>query len=235
MLGDGTVYNTGDNEAGILVVTALSTDGDHFRRAIADQKLEAEVVERTAEMPHVQLQGPKSRELLASLTDADIESLRYFRFLEDVTIGGVAGCLVSRTGYSGELGFEIYTSPANAERLWSALLDPGQSLGIRPYGLAAVESLRIESGLIFIGFDYFPAYTSPFHMNLDRMIKLDKAASWARTPSWPSTRPESRIAWPRSSSPARRLPTTTRPSTAMGGRSGACSRPAPDVRRPSTG
>jgi aminomethyltransferase len=176
MLGDGTVYNTGDPERGILVVTALSTDGDHFRRAIADQGLQAEVVERTAEMPHLQLQGPKSRELLASLTDADIASLRYFRFLEDVTIGGVPGCLVSRTGYSGELGFEIYTAPENAERLWSALLDPGQSLGIRPYGLAAVESLRIESGLIFIGFDYFPAYTSPFHMSLDRMIKLDKPA-----------------------------------------------------------
>ena len=91
MLGDGTVYNTGDNDAGILVVTALSTDGDHFRRAIADQGLDAEVVERTAEMPHLQLQGPKSRELLASLTDADIASLRYFRFLEDVTIGGVPG------------------------------------------------------------------------------------------------------------------------------------------------
>ena len=60
-------------------------------------------------MPHLQLQGPKSRELLASLTDADIDSLRYFRFLEDVTIGGVPGCLVSRTGYSGELGYEIYT------------------------------------------------------------------------------------------------------------------------------
>ena len=47
-------------------------------------------------------------------------------------------------------------------------------MGIRPYGLAAVESLRIEAGLIFLGYDYFPAVTSPFHMNLDRMIKLDK-------------------------------------------------------------
>jgi aminomethyltransferase len=174
MLGDGTVYNTGDNERGILVVTALSTDGDHFRKVTAEKGLDVEIVEVTAELPHLQLQGPKSRELLASLTDADIASLRYFRFLEGVTIGGVPGCLVSRTGYSGELGYEIYTSPENAERLWSALLDAGQSLGIRPYGLAAVESLRIESGLIFIGFDYFPAHTSPFHMNLDRMIKLDK-------------------------------------------------------------
>ncbi len=175
MLGDGTVYNTGDNERGILVVTALSTDGDHFRRIAAAKGLSVEIVERTAELPHLQLQGPKSRELLASLTDADIASLRYFRFLEDVTIGGVPGCLVSRTGYSGELGYEIYTAPENAERLWSALLDPGQSLGLRPYGLAAVESLRIESGLIFLGYDYFPAHTSPFHMNLERMIKLDKA------------------------------------------------------------
>jgi glycine cleavage system T protein (aminomethyltransferase) len=174
MLGDGTVYNTGDNERGILVVTALSTDGDHFRKVTAEKGLNVEIAEVTAELPHLQLQGPKSRELLASLTDADIASLRYFRFLEDVTIGGVPGCLVSRTGYSGELGFEIYTSPENAERLWSALLDPGQALGIRPYGLAAVESLRVESGLIFIGFDYFPAHTSPFHMNLERMIKLDK-------------------------------------------------------------
>ena len=174
MLGDGTVYNTGDTESGILVVTALSTDGDHFRRVCGEKGLEVEVVERTAEMPHLQLQGPRSRELLASLTNIDLDSLRYFRFLENVTIGGVPDCLVSRTGYSGELGYEIYTSPENAERLWGALLDPGQSLGLRPYGLAAVESLRIESGLIFIGFDYFPAYTSPYHMNLDRMIKLEK-------------------------------------------------------------
>ena len=174
MLGDGTVYNTGDNDKGILVVTALTTDGDHFRRVCAAKGLNVEIVERTDEMPHLQLQGPRSGELLGSLTDADIASLRYFRFLDDVTVGGVPNCLVSRTGYSGEQGYEIYTRPENAERLWTALLDAGQSLGIRPYGLAAVESLRIESGLIFIGFDYFPGYTSPFHMNIGRMIKLDK-------------------------------------------------------------
>ena len=67
---------------------------------------------------------------------------------------------------------------------------------MRPYGLAAVESLRIESGLIFIGFDYFPAYTSPYHMNLDRMIKLDKAGlprqGGAARPSTPRA---SRTAW----------------------------------------
>jgi aminomethyltransferase len=180
MLGDGVVFNTGDNERGILVVTALSTDGDHFRKVCGEQGLDVEILERTDEMPHLQLQGPKSRELLSSLTDVDISALKYFRFLEDVTVGGVPGCMVARTGYSGELGYEIYTSPENAERLWTALLDPGQSLGIRPYGLAAVESLRIESGLIFLGYDYFPGDTSPFHMNLERMIKLDKPAFHGR-------------------------------------------------------
>ena len=151
-------------------------------------------------LPHLQLQGPRSRELLAvahrrrrrrrCATSASSRTC---------TIGGVPGCLLSRTGYSGELGYEIYSRARARRAAVEALLDPGQSLGIRPYGLAAVESLRIESGLIFIGFDYFPAYTSPFHMNLDRMIKLDKRElprqGGARRPS---TRPASRTAWRRS-------------------------------------
>jgi aminomethyltransferase len=88
-------------------------------------------------------------------------------------VAGVEACWVSRTGYSGELGYEVFCPPDRAELLWQALLDEGGSHGIRPYGLAAVESLRIESGLIFIGYDYFPGLTSPFHMNLDKVIKLD--------------------------------------------------------------
>jgi aminomethyltransferase len=174
MLGDGTVYRGGGAEYGVLVVTALPADGDHFRRVVAEKGLDVEIEEATLQMPHLQVQGPRSRELLVSLCDADVEGLRYFRcFPEPVTIGGVGGCYVSRTGYSGELGYEIYTQPENAARLWQALLDEGASVGIRPYGLAAVESLRIESGLIFIGYDYFPGVTSPFHMNLDRVIRLD--------------------------------------------------------------
>jgi aminomethyltransferase len=109
------------------------------------------------------------------MTDADVAGLRYFRWIpHPVTVGGVEGCFVSRTGYSGELGFEVFCPPEGAEKLWQALLDQGASVGIRPYGLTAVESLRIEAGLVFIGFDYFPGVTSPYHMNLDRMIKLDK-------------------------------------------------------------
>lgn len=176
MLGDGTVYNTGNTEAGILVVTALSTDADHFRQ-ICQGRFDVEIADETESLPHLQVQGPRSRELIQQLTDADIAGLKYFRFVpQRVTIGGVEGCWISRTGYSGEIGFEIFCRPEGAEQLWRAVLDQGAAMGIRPYGLAAVESLRIESGLIFIGYDYFPSLTSPFHANLERSIKLDKPA-----------------------------------------------------------
>lgn len=173
MLGDGVAFNTGDPAgAGILVVTALPSDVDHFRRVTADFGIE--ILDRTEQWPHVQVQGPNSRDLIASMTDFDVASLKYFRFTtEPITIGGVSGCYLARTGYSGELGYEIYVPKAGAEALWQALLDHGASRGIRPYGLAAVESLRIESGLIFIGYDYFQGLTSPFHMNLDRTINLE--------------------------------------------------------------
>jgi glycine cleavage system aminomethyltransferase T len=112
---------------------------------------------------------------MAGLTDADVAGLRYFRFFpEPVTFAGVDDCWVSRTGYSGELGYEVFCPAAGAERVWQGLLDAGAHLGIRPYGLTAVESLRIEAGLIFLGYDYFQGVTSPYHVNLDRMIKLEK-------------------------------------------------------------
>ena len=105
------------------------------------------------------MQGPRSRELLSQLTDADVAGLRYFRYPAPVTVGGVSRAASSRApGYSGELGLRGLTArrraPSGCGRRCSTR---APSLGIRPYGLAAVESLRIESGLIFIGFDYFPA------------------------------------------------------------------------------
>ena len=174
MLGDGTVLNGGDGPLGVLVVTALESDGDHFRQLCAG-RFDVEIADLTPRLPHLQVQGPRSRELLAGLTDADVEALRYFRFgPEPVTVGGVEGCFVSRTGYSGELGYEVFCPPEGAPALFQALLDEGARLGVRPYGLAAVESLRIESGLIFLGYDYFQGVTSPFHVNLDNVIRLDR-------------------------------------------------------------
>lgn len=165
MIGDGTVYKFSDDHA--WAITALDSDLDHFKTACKDLKVTIEAI--TEQMPHVQLQGPASSDLLAGLTDADVRNLRYFRFWPDqVKVGGVP-CWVSRTGYSGELGYEIFCGSEHAERLWGALT----GAGAMPYGLAAVETLRIESGLIFIGYDYFQHVTNPFDMSLDSVIRLD--------------------------------------------------------------
>ena len=113
MIGDGVVFNAGEHMDGLLVVTALPSDADHFRR-VTDGKFDVEIVEDTLRQPHVQVQGPRSRELIASITDADVAGLRYFRFIpEPITIGGVPNCILARTGYSGELGYEIYVAAAS--------------------------------------------------------------------------------------------------------------------------
>ena len=165
MIGDGTVLRFADDAC--EVITALDSDLDHFREVVAG--LDVTIEDVTREHPHVQLQGPRSRELLAALCARDVHELRYFRFWPDaVEVGGVP-CHVSRTGYSGELGYELFCNPEHAEDLWTALTEAGA----KPYGLAAVETLRIESGLIFIGYDYFQHETSPFDMSLDKVIRLD--------------------------------------------------------------
>jgi aminomethyltransferase len=166
MVGDGTVFKFDDEHA--WVITALDSDLAHFEEVASELEVTMEPI--TPELPHVQLQGPRSRELLAGVCDADVGGLRYFRFFpEQVRVGGVPAW-VSRTGYSGELGYEIFCAPADAPALWDALTGAGAV----PYGLAAVETLRIESGLIFIGYDYFAGETNPYDMSLDKVIRLDK-------------------------------------------------------------
>ena len=166
MAGDGTVFKTGTDSC--IVVTALDTDLDHFRTVVSG--LDVEIEPRTQATPQLGINGPRSREVLQSLTDADVTGLGYFRFWPDlVSVGGVR-CWVSRTGYSGELGYELFCSPDGAEQLWDAVA----GAGAQPYGLAAVETIRIESGLIFIGYDYFQHETSPYDMGLDKVIRLDK-------------------------------------------------------------
>jgi aminomethyltransferase len=166
MVGDGTVFKFTDTSC--WVITALDSDLDHFQDVVSGMNVEIEPI--TEKLPHVQLQGPRSRELLAGLCDDGVEGLGYFRFWPHQTHVGRVPCWVSRTGYSGELGYEIFCDPDYAEELWGVLTEAGA----QPYGLAGVETLRIESGLIFIGYDYFQHETDPFDMCLDKVIRLDK-------------------------------------------------------------
>ena len=191
MLGDGTVFAFAPDRC--LVVTALESDGEALREAAAG--LEVELSNQTHQLPHLQLQGPRSRALLERLCGLDLSGLGYYRFLtQQVELAGVPVTL-ARCGYSGELGYELYCSPDTAEPLWDALLGSGQ---VAPYGLNAVETLRQESGLIFIHADYFPGDTDPYEMNLDHVIRLEK-------PAFRGQEALRRIA----AAPARRLTTVT--------------------------
>ena len=173
MVMDGTVFRLADDHC--LSVTSYDSDLAWFQQVASDRGLDVQVEDRTAQMPHLQIQGPNSRDVLGPITEgADVGTLRYFRFLhEGVRVGGVP-CWLSRTGYSGELGFEVYCTPEDARQLWDAVLDAGQPHGLKPIGLSAIELLRIESGLLFPDIDYFPHQTDPFEVRLDNVIKLDK-------------------------------------------------------------
>jgi aminomethyltransferase len=173
MVMDGTIFKFADDHC--FSITSYDSDLEHFRHVAADRGLDVQVEDVTDAMPHLQVQGPLARAVLGPITEgADVATLRYFRFVpEGVTVGGVP-VMLSRTGYSGELGFELYCSPADAAELWHAIVRAGEPHGLRPIGLSAIETLRIESGLLFPDIDYFPHQTDPFEVRLDNVVKLDK-------------------------------------------------------------
>ena len=144
-----------DAEQWMLVVNAGTIAGDFDwlkSHAPAGLKLE-NISDRTAKLD---LQGPAAPKLMSCWIDKTILSdLRFFRFLRDVDIDGNK-VLVSRTGYTGEIGFELYTDMKNVHRLWALLLDAGKPLGILPCGLGARDTLRTEAGLPLHGHELLP-------------------------------------------------------------------------------
>ena len=176
MIMDGTIFKLSDDHC--FSITSYDSDLDWYRQVASDRGLSVEIEDVTADMPHLQVQGPKSREILAPLVEGvDLTELRYFRFVADAKVAGIP-CLVSRTGYSGELGYELYCEPGHAADLWNAVLDAGRPHGMLPIGLSAIETIRIESGLLFPDVDYFQHKTDPYEVRLDKLVKLDKAGDF---------------------------------------------------------
>ncbi len=126
------------------------------------------------------LQGPTSGRLLMRISDADIENLKYFR----VTTARIAGVEVdiSRTGYTGDLGYEIWIPAESASTVWDALITEGRAFDIHPAGMLALDVARIEAGLLLIDVDFNSSKRaiiesqkySPFEMGLGRLVHLDK-------------------------------------------------------------
>ena len=121
------------------------------------------------ETPSLQIQGPRSRDLVKTLTTANIDAMRYFTFIPEPVAFAGAPVIISRTGFSGELGYEIFLAPGHAGQIWEAI----QAAGAVPYGIDIIESIRIEAGMIVTGYDYQEHESSPFDLGLDRMVALD--------------------------------------------------------------
>jgi len=119
----------------------------------------------------IAIQGPRSEAVLARLTGADLSAVRPFRFVEDRVAGHRA--LISRTGYTGEDGFELYIAPEAAVPLWRALLEAGGPDGLVPVGLGARDTLRLEMRFPLYGND-IDETTTPLEAGLDFVVKFDK-------------------------------------------------------------
>ena len=167
LVDDGTVYRTGRPDH-CWVMTNGKDHQEYFGEMLKDLDVEFEWI--APSMPHLGVIGPRSRELVQRLTDADVSALRYFRFFPDpVKVGGVEVTL-SRTGFGGEMGFELFMShPEDAPALWEAVTQAGAT----PFGVDAIEILRIEAGLIVTDYDYEAHQRTPYDFNLDKMVALD--------------------------------------------------------------
>jgi aminomethyltransferase len=166
MIDDGTVYRLNDR---VWVMTNGSGHAEHFAGATADLEVEIEPI--TLSMPHLGLQGPRARDALAPLCAADVAKLGYFRFHPvPTTVGGVP-CVVSRTGFGGELGYELFCRPEHAPDLWDVVVTQLQA---RPYGVGIVETLRVEAGLVVLDYDYEAHERTPFDLSFDKVVALGR-------------------------------------------------------------
>jgi aminomethyltransferase len=159
-----------------LCVNASNQEKDHQHIANANRYPLIQIREATVELTsdrytQLAIQGPRALPTLQKLTGADLAAIRYYHFI-DGSIAGISA-RVARTGYTGEDGFEIYFAPEHSERVWSEILNAGQEFGIKPCGLGARNTLRLEAGMALYGHEIHSTIT-PFEAGLDWMVKLDK-------------------------------------------------------------
>ncbi|MBV9918604.1 MAG: aminomethyltransferase family protein [Solirubrobacterales bacterium] len=175
MIDDATVFRLGQDN--FRFVGGDEYDGVWLREVADREGLHVNVKPATDQLHNLAVQGPKSREALASFvwtppTQPSLTELKWFRFLIG-RIGGYDGVpiIVSRTGYTGELGYEIWCHPSDGEAVWDAVWAAGTPLGLKPLGLEALDILRVESGLIFAGYE-FDDQVDPFEAGIAFTVAL---------------------------------------------------------------
>jgi len=175
VIDDGTVSRLEEN---VFRWTAADPSLRWFTQNSAG--LDVQIEDISESVAALALQGPTSGGLLKSIADADIENLKYFR----VTKGTIAGVAVeiSRTGYTGDLGYELWVETGSALKVWDTLIAEGRPFDIKPAGMLALDVARIEAGLLLIDIDFNSSKKalideqkySPFEMGLGRLVAADK-------------------------------------------------------------
>lgn len=139
-----------DSEHYYLVVNASNVEKDFQWMKDQQQNFKVAIENESEEVAEVALQGPKAEAILQKITETPLEEITFFTFKDGVKVKG-KDCLVSRTGYTGEDGFEIYMKPEDAREIWQEILKAGEEYGIEPAGLGARDTLRFEAGLPLYG------------------------------------------------------------------------------------
>jgi glycine cleavage system T protein (aminomethyltransferase) len=176
VIDDGTLHRVGERE---LRWTAADPQYRWLTHNAAG--LDVLVEDVTEQIAALAVQGPFSRAVLEAATGRDLADLRFFRRRAD-RIAGVA-IDISRTGYTGDLGYELWIPAARAGAVWDAVLEAGRAYAIRPAGMLALDVVRLEAGLILIEVDYTSSRHamnpeqsySPFEIGLGRLVTFDKA------------------------------------------------------------
>ncbi|MCF6094199.1 glycine cleavage system aminomethyltransferase GcvT [Microaerobacter geothermalis] len=167
---DLLVYKLADDEY-LLVINAsnIEKDVEWMKKHLEGEVTVTNVSSETAQLA---LQGPLAEQVLQKLTDTDLSHIGFFRFHKNMDLDGIQA-LVSRTGYTGEDGFEIYLSPEDAISLWDKILEAGKDEGVLPCGLGARDTLRFEAKLPLYGQE-LTADITPIEAGLGFAVKTDK-------------------------------------------------------------
>ena len=175
VVDDGTVMRFGEEE---FFVTAADPSYSWFSRFV--RKLDVRIEDLTDSFCALAIQGPTSREILKNMCDADLDGLKFFWTVSAKT--DEIEFRISRTGYTGDLGFELWVQNEDALRLFDAVWDAGQHYNIRMSGIAALDIARIEAGLVMNGVDYHSSLhaltpeqmSTPYELALGWMVELDR-------------------------------------------------------------
>ncbi|MFB7158906.1 glycine cleavage system aminomethyltransferase GcvT [Lysinibacillus sp. NPDC056232] len=171
VVDDLLTYKLADNHY-LLCVNASNIEKDYEWMMENQHQYDVTIDNQSEAYAQIALQGPLAEEVLQTLTDTDLQTIKYFRFQADVEVAGHK-TLVSRSGYTGEDGFELYGSPEDIKALWSKILEAGKDKGVVPAGLGCRDTLRFEAGLPLYGQE-LSATISPLEAGIGFAVKLNK-------------------------------------------------------------